>query len=160
MAMTGRPTILFVCADNGGLSLLAEAVAFGAHPGVRAFSAAAGAPGDVDPALLSCLDAAGIPSDGLSAKPAGVFALSGAPRLDAVVVFGDEARRALRHLPFVGLLRVEAWRFSAPGRPGDLSREPDERVRAAAYQRLLPEIGAAIADLEARIAFRLSGAAA
>lgn len=154
MAMTGRPTVLFVCPDNGSLSLLAEAVALDAHPGLRAFSAAALAPGAVDPALVSCLEAARIPADGLSAKPAGLFALSGAPRLDVLVAFGDEARRALRRLPLMGLLRLETWHLPAIGQGGAAA------MRCAAYHRLLPEIGAAIAALEGRIALRLSGAAA
>ncbi|QRG07672.1 hypothetical protein EZH22_04570 [Xanthobacter dioxanivorans] len=154
MAMTGRPTVLFVCPDNGGLSLLAEAVALKEHPELRVFSAAALTPGAVDPALVACLDAAGIPADGLSAKPAGVFALSGAPRLDVLVTFGDEARRALRRLPLLGLLHLETWH------PVAVRHDGAAGWRRAAYRRLLPEIGAAIANLEARIALRLSGAAA
>lgn len=154
MAMTGRPTVLFVCADNGGVSLLAEAVALHFHPQLRPFSAAALTPGAVDPALLSSLEAAAIPADGLSAKPAGVFSLSGAPRLDAVVALGQEAGRALRRQPFIGLLRFETWQL--PGVP----RHMEAQARRAAYGRLVPEIGGAIARLEERIAIRLSGAAA
>lgn len=154
MAMTGRLTVLFVCADNGGVSLAAEAVALHFHPRLRPFSAAALAPGRVDPALLASLTAAHIPADGLSAKPVGVFSLSGAPRLDAVVALGADAGRALRRQAFIGLLRFETWQLP------DVPWGTEEKVRRAAYGRLLPDIGAAIARLEERITGRLSGAAA
>lgn len=152
--MPGRPTVLFLCPDNGALSLLAEAVALHRHPGIRPFSAAAATPGAVDPALLESLVCEDIPADGLSTKPAGVFVLSGAPRLDVVVAFGETARRALKTQPFLGLLRLETWRLA------EVTRSLPVPARRAAYRRLVPDIGAAIHHLEERIAMRLSGAAA
>ncbi|MEP9354302.1 hypothetical protein ABLE93_11965 [Xanthobacter sp. KR7-65] len=150
--MPGRPTVLFLCPDNGALSLLAEAVALHRHPGLRPFSAAASAPGAVDPALIESLGEAGIPADGLSAKPAGVFVLSGAPRLDVVVALGEATRKALRHQPFLGLLRFETWRLA------EVVRSLPAPARRSVYARLLPEIGAAIRRLEDRIAMRRAAA--
>lgn len=154
MSLTGRPTVLFLCPDNGGLSLLAEAAALRNHPLLRPFSAAAAAPGEVDPALVACLTAEGLSAEGLSAKPATLFALSGAPRLDVVVTLGEEARRAARRLPLFGLLRLEAWRLA------EIPPAASKTFRQACYRRLLPEIGAAIARLEERIALSFPGAAA
>jgi len=154
MSMNGRPTVLFLCPDNGGPSLLAEALAFEGHPDLRAFSAAALAPGAVDPALLACLGGAGLRTDGLSPKPAQLFALSGAPRLDAVVALGEDARRALRRLAFIGPVRSETWQIP------EVPRTAPPAQRRAAYDQLLTDLGAALASLERRIAFRLSGVAA
>lgn len=154
MSMTGRPTVLFVCPDNAGVSLMAEALALHAYTDLRPFSAAAAAPGIVDPALIACLEAARIPADGLSAKPAGVFGLSGAPRLDLVVALGGEARRVLRRQPWIGILRIEAWLLPEVPR-GDTQHE-----RRAGYRRLLPQLASAIGYLEERFSLRDAGAAA
>lgn len=152
--MTGRPTVLFVCPDNAGVSLLAEALALHAYKDLRPFSGAAGAPGVVDAALIACLDAARIPADGLSAKPAGVFGLSGAPRLDLVVALGADAGRALRRQPWTGFLRLETWLLP------ELPRSTDPQTRRAGYRTLLPQLAAAIGRLEERFILRDAGAAA
>ncbi|MFG1373120.1 hypothetical protein V5F32_13170 [Xanthobacter oligotrophicus] len=154
MPMTGRPTVLFVCPDNAGTSLMAEAIALHGHRGLRPFSAAALVPGAVDPALIDCLEAARVPADGLSAKPAGVFSLSGAPRLDVVVALGAQAWRALRRQTFIGLLRFEFWQLPEVA-PGE-----GLAARRTAYRTLMPDLDGAIGRLEERIALRMARAAA
>lgn len=157
MAITGRPTVLFVCPDNGGVSLLAEALTLHAYTDLRPFSAAAGVPGPVDPAVLECLAAARIPADGLSAKPAGMFGLAGAPRLDLVVALGAGAGRAVRRQPWVGGPRMEARHVETWALP-EAPPAADQPGRRGFYRTLLPQLAAAIGGLEER--FTLSGAAA
>lgn len=142
--MITRPSILFVCRDNGGLSLMAEALTMHLYARVRAFSAATAIAGPVDPAALDCLIRDGVATDGLSAKPAELFALSGAPRVDAVVALVEDAHRAARRLPWMHLLRLRGWGFE------DVTRLPDPRARAQSYRRLLPELRAAITALVER----------
>lgn len=139
--MIARPSILFICRDNAGLSLMAEALTMHLYARVRAFSAATGAPAPVDPAALDCLQQAGVPTAGLSAKPLEVFALSGAPRVDVMVALVDEAHRSARRLPWTHLLRLQGWGFD------DVSRLAEPSQRARAYHRLLPDLSAAISAL-------------
>jgi len=139
--MISRPSVLFVCRDNAGLSLMAEALTMHLYARVRAFSAATTVAGPVDPAALDCLEREGVAIDGLSSKPVEVFALSGAPRVDAVVALVDEAHRAARRLPWMHLLRLRGWSFE------DISRLPEPQERRRAYRRILPELRAAITAL-------------
>lgn len=142
--MIARPSILFVCRDNAGLSLMAEAVAMHVSARVRAFSAAAGAPAPVDGAALEALHHAHIPADGLSSKPVELFALSGAPRVDLVVTLVDEAHRAARRLPWMHLMRLRTWHFE------DVARQADPQARRVGYRRLLPDLRAAVTALLVR----------
>ncbi|MFG1479861.1 hypothetical protein V5F53_14565 [Xanthobacter sp. V4C-4] len=139
--MIARASILFVCRDNAGLSLMAEALTTHLHAGVRAFSAAMSAPAPVDAAALDCLERCGIAVDGLSAKPVEVFGLSGAPRVDMVVALVDEAHRAARRLPWMHPLRLRGWGFE------DVSRVSDAQQRRRAYRCLLPLLREAVATL-------------
>ncbi|MFH3481123.1 arsenate-mycothiol transferase ArsC [Xanthobacter variabilis] len=139
--MITRPSILFVCRDNAGLSLMAEALTMHLYARVRAFSAATAMAGPVDPVALECLEREGIATDGLSAKPAELFALSGAPRVDLAVALVEDAHRAARRLPWMHLLRLRGWGFE------DITRVPDLKERARGYRRLLPELRAAITAL-------------
>ncbi|WP_234051370.1 MULTISPECIES: low molecular weight phosphatase family protein [unclassified Xanthobacter] len=139
--MITRPSILFVCRDNAGLSLMAEALTMHLYARVRAFSAATAMTGPVDPVALECLEREGIATDGLSAKPAELFALSGAPRVDLAVALVEDAHRAARRLPWMHLLRLRGWGFE------DITRVPDLKERARGYRRLLPELRAAITAL-------------
>lgn len=153
MSLNGRPSILFVCRDNAGLSLLAEAVSINTHGHVRAFSAAADTTAPVDIAVLECLHAARVPADGLSSKPVELFGFSGAPRIDLVVAMVEEAHHTVQRLPWQGLVRLKSWALE------DISRLMDVHQRRLAYRRLLPRLRAAIgalveeeADLLARAA--------
>lgn len=139
--MIARPSILFVCRDNAGLSLMAEALTMHLYARVRAFSAATAAPAPVDPALLECLEQDGVATAGLCAKPLEVFALTGAPRVDVMVALVDEAHRAARRLPWTHLLALRGWGFE------DVSRLGEPAKRVAAYRRLLPRLRGAITDL-------------
>ena len=145
MALSGHASILFVCRDNSGLSLLAEAVAMNAQIGspgrLRAFSAAASGTAPVDIAALECLHAARIPADGLSSKPVELFGFSGAPRIDLVVSMVEEAHHALQRLPWHGLVRLKSWALD------DVSRLTDTHQRRLAYRTLLPRLKAAIRAL-------------
>lgn len=140
-AMIAKPSILFVCRDNSGLSLIAEAVTISADNRVRAFSAAAQGTAPVDIAALECLHAAGIAADGLSSKPVELFSLSGAPRVDLVVAMVDEAHKALRRLPWTHLLRLQGWGME------DVSRLNDPHQRRLAYRRVLPRVQHAVKAL-------------
>lgn len=142
--MISRPSVLFVCRDNAGLSLMAEALTMHLYAHVRAFSAATAAVAPVDPAMLECLEQKGVAADGLSSKPVELFALSGAPRVDAVVALVDDAHRAARRLPWMHLLRLRGWGFE------DVSRLPEAPARRRAYHRLLPELRSAITALVER----------
>lgn len=140
MSFPGRPSILFVCRNNAGLSLMAEAIAISAAgtARARAFSAAAAATAPVDMVALECLAEARLPADGLSSKPMELFGFSGAPRIDLVVAMVEDAHHALQRLRWQGLVRLKAWAFD------DVSRLGDARQRRDAYRRLLPRLRAAV----------------
>ncbi|MEP9349576.1 hypothetical protein [Xanthobacter sp. KR7-225] len=138
MTLTGRPSILFVCRDNSGLSLMAEAIAIAAHSHVRAFSAAVAETAPVDIAAVECLHYARIPADGLSSKPVELFGFSGAPRVDVVVAMVDEAHQALGRLAWHQIARMERWTFD------DVSCLRDVNQRRISYRRLLPRLKAAV----------------
>jgi len=142
--MIARPSVLFVCRDNAGLSLLAEAVTMHFYPHVRAFSGATAAPASVDPAALACLEEAGIASSGLGSKPVEVFGLSGAPRVDVMVALVEEAHRAARRRPWTHPLRLRGWGFD------DVTTLRDPSERLAAYRRLLPDLREAVTALVER----------
>ncbi|MDQ0506398.1 arsenate-mycothiol transferase ArsC [Xanthobacter agilis] len=142
--MITRPSILFVCRDNAGLSLMAEALTMHIYARVRAFSAATALAGPVDGAALDCLERDGVAIDGLSSKPVELFGLSGAPRVDAVVALVPDAHRAARRLPWMHLLRLRGWGFE------DVARLPDPQERRRAYRRMMPELRAAICALVER----------
>ncbi len=154
MSMIARPSILFVCPDNAGLSLMAEAIAIHAHPGVRAFSAGVRSVGQVDIAAMECLHLEQIPADGLSSKPLELFGLTGAPRVDVAVALVDGAHLALRHLMVGRLVRLERWGLD------DVSRHRDMHSRRIAYREVLPSLKAAVAALVGAEAGPLATAAA
>ncbi|WP_127091755.1 hypothetical protein [Aquabacter cavernae] len=142
-----RAAILFACRDNGGLSLLAEALAHGRTPHLRAFSAGV-QPGPVDLAAVECLHSARIPVDGLSAKPLEVFSLPGAPRIDVVVslVEGIEAEME-SFARRVRCIAHQRWRLD------DAAALADPHARRLAYRRLLPNLVSAISELGRTHAF-------
>lgn len=146
MTLAGRPSILFLCRDNSGLSLMAEAIAIARHGPVRAFSAAVAETAPVDLAAVESLHQAGIPADGLSSKPAELFGLTGAPRIDVVVAMVDEAHQALVRLAWNRAARVEHWTFD------DVSRLGNVHGRRLAYRRLLPRLKAAVRAVADRAA--------
>ncbi|MBA4790578.1 MAG: hypothetical protein H2042_12845 [Rhizobiales bacterium] len=136
-----RSAVLFACRDNGGLSLLAEALAHGRTPHLRAFSAGL-RPGVVDLAAVECLHAARVPADGLSAKPLEVFSQPGAPRIDVVIslVEGVEAE-------IEGFARRVRCAVHQRWRIDDTAVLLDPHERRLAYRRLLPRLVAAISEL-------------
>ncbi|TCT00556.1 hypothetical protein [Aquabacter spiritensis] len=137
-------SVLFACRDNGGLSLLAEAIANARAQGLRAFSAGV-APGAVDLAAVECLHAARVPADGLSAKPLDLFSLTGAPRIHLVVSLVPCADRAARSFAArTGGVSHQSWNFE------DVSAIDDIHARRLAYRRLQPDLSAAIGDLTRR----------
>lgn len=135
-------SVLFTCRDNGGLSLMAEAIANHLQRDVRAFSASADCcSGPVDPAAVECLHSARIPADGLSAKPLEVFALPGAPRIDAIVAMVDATHGQANRFASRCGAQLHLWRFE------DVRDLEDVHSRRLIYRRLLPELKAAIAGL-------------
>lgn len=142
--MISRPSILFLCRDNAGLSLMAEALTMHLYARVRAFSAATGFVAPADLAALETLEREGVATNGLLSKPVELFALDGAPRVDAVVALVDDAHRAARRLPWLHILRLRGWSFE------DVSRLPDLQARRRAYRSLMPELRGAIHALVER----------
>lgn len=153
MSMIARPSILFVCPDNAGLSLMAEAIAIHCHPGVRAFSAGMRASGQVDIAAMECLHLERIPADGLSSKPLELFGLTGAPRIDVAVALVEGVHQAVRHLLVGRLVRLVRWGME------DVSRHGDVHHRRRAYRDILPALKVAIEALVAEEAGRCATAA-
>lgn len=138
-----RPSILFACRDNSGVSLLAEAIAHQTHHQLRAFSAGIHGSGAVDDALVECLESEGIPADGLSSKPMEVFGFSGAPRIDLVVALVAVARERIERLSGVARIPVETWSFADP------TAVADPRRRRHLYRMMMPRLRAAISGLAA-----------
>ncbi|MFG1465438.1 hypothetical protein V5F77_21375 [Xanthobacter sp. DSM 24535] len=145
MALAPKPSILFVCRDNAGLSLLAEAISNHTQPHLRAFSAGLMLQARVDLAAVECLHAEGVPADGLSCKPIEVFTLPGAPHIDAVVSLVQGARASVE----CSALRPSA-RHHHHWQMEDVSDLGDIHERRLAYRRLLPDLRAAIGVLGAR----------
>ncbi len=143
--MIGKPSILFLCRDNSGISLMAEAIAMHfqnrLHKHVRAFSAAVGPTAPVDMVALECLHEAGLPADGLSSKPIELFALSGAPRVDVVVPLQADVHHAVAAMPWLHVLPVRVRVFE------DIARMADSHERRQAYRRLLPALRQAVLDI-------------
>ncbi len=142
-SISQRPSILFACRDNSGLSLVAEAIVNHAHKQVRAFSAGIHGSTMVDAAAVGCLDAEGIPADGLSSKPLELFGFSGAPRIDLVISMVGDARERIQRLTGAARLPVETWTFEDP------AAVTDPRHRRQAYRLLVPRLRAGIAALVA-----------
>ena len=155
--LPGRLSIVFTCRDNGGLSLLAEALANHGQPHLRAFSGSIERVGAVDIAAVECLHGARVPADGLSAKPLELFA----PRRSAAhpcggghggggAWRGQPLRRPLRRAAASVAVRggPRIWRTPMPGawpiaaccRPcappsanclSPCRRRPDPKIRTA-----------------------------
>ncbi|WP_334176053.1 hypothetical protein [Pseudoxanthobacter sp.] len=106
-------SVLFVCARNAGLSIMAEAyLNHLALPGVMAFSAGLDPAERVDPRALTALSAAGIETDRLEPKPVELFTFEHAPRPDVVVELGSGplGTAPLWHHP----ARRLSWRMGDP----------------------------------------------
>lgn len=144
MALAPKPSILFVCRDNAGLSLLAEAISNHTQPHLRAFSAGLSPHASVDMAAVECLHAEGVPADGLSCKPLEVFTLPGAPHIDAVISLVPSA-----HVSVASSALRPQHRLHHRWQMEDVSRLGDMHERRLAYRRLLPELRAAIGALGA-----------
>ena len=156
--MIAKPSILFLCRDNSGISLIAEAIAMHLqnrlHTHVRAFSAAVGPTAPVDAVALECLHEAGLPADGLSSKPIELFALSGAPRVDVVVPLQADVHHAVAAMPWLHLLPRRVRVFD------DIARMTDAHQRRQAYRRLLPVLREVVLDIMERESPRAARAAA
>ncbi|MGU3495358.1 low molecular weight phosphatase family protein [Xanthobacteraceae bacterium A53D] len=139
-----RPSILFACRDNSGLSLLAEAIVNQTHSQIRAFSAGIQGSGDVDSALVDCLELEGIPADGLSSKPMELFGFTGAPRIDLVISLVADAREKIDRLAGVARLPLETWTLGS-GALQDPSDVADPRLRRHLYRLLVPRLREGIA---------------
>ncbi len=156
--MIRKPSILFLCRDNSGISLMAEALSIHLHnrlhKHVRAFSAAVGPTAPVDVAALDCLQEAGVPADGLSSKPLELFALSGAPRVDVVVPLQADVHHAVAALPWLHLMPMRVRVFE------DIAQLKDMQARRTAYRSLLPALRQVVLDIMEMEAPGMMGAAA
>lgn len=87
-------TVLFVCEDNAGLSLMAEACLNATAPeSLRAFSAGPNPAGEIHRGLKAVLCEAGFETAGLEPKSWDFFALPHAPAPDVIVYMTDAARK-------------------------------------------------------------------
>jgi len=84
--------VLFLCTGNSARSILGEAVINHlAADRFRGYSAGSTPKGAVHPLTLETLEAAGIPTEGLSSKSWETFATPDAPRMDFVFTVCDSA---------------------------------------------------------------------
>jgi len=144
------PTVLFVCADNAGVSPMAEAYLNAvAADRVRAFSAGV-EPGErVHAHAIRALAAAGLPTDGLAPKALELFAMPQAPVPDIVVALTPAA-----------LGGPEPRWLRPPRRLAWLLPEPDLARGPAAFARLLASLTRRIDRALADGAFSPAAAAA
>ena len=92
--MQGRYNVLFLCTGNSARSIMAEAILnFKGRPNFTAYSAGSHPSGTVRPEAVRQLEAAHIPTQGLSSKPWEEFSAPGAPRLDFVITVCDNAAK-------------------------------------------------------------------
>ncbi|SHO62382.1 Protein-tyrosine-phosphatase [Pseudoxanthobacter soli DSM 19599] len=134
-----RVSVLFVCARNAGLSIMAEA--YLNHlglPGFRAFSAGVEPADTVHPRALETLAGAGLSTERLEPKPLELFAFDLAPEPDVVVALG----------PKVLGVAEPAWR-SPPRRLAWLIEDPlgkgGRRAFAEAYDAVRRRVDHALA---------------
>lgn len=148
LTATGRPshTVLFVCEDNARRSLIAEALFRDiAGPHLRTFSAGLAPADHADTFALSALAIAGLGPEGLWPKHWDGFREPGRPRIDTVVMFGEDvAARMPRTLPGRPVYRT--WRIiderGSVGRHGGVWRD---------MQRLRPMVAELVTELHAKI---------
>ncbi|NRG16497.1 low molecular weight phosphatase family protein [Rhizobiales bacterium] len=120
-------TILFVCEDNAGLSLMAEACLNATAPeGLRAFSAGPRPAPEMRRGLKAALCEAGFDTAGLEPKSWELFALPHAPAPD-VVVFMTEASRGFSPPRWQNEPRELHWTLTKP----DLSSHAQFHLRKA-----------------------------
>ncbi|MXN66774.1 low molecular weight phosphatase family protein [Stappia sp. GBMRC 2046] len=107
-------TVLFVCEDNAGLSLMAEACLNATAPeGMRAFSAGPKPQREMRRGLKAVLCEAGLEASGLEPKSWDFFALPHAPVPD-VLVFMTQAARRFRPPQWPSAPRELRWSLEEP----------------------------------------------
>jgi arsenate reductase len=90
--MKGRYNVLFLCTGNSARSIMAEAIMnLKGRPNFTAYSAGSHPSGTVRPEAIRQLQAAHLPTNGLSSKSWDEFATRGAPQLDFVFTVCDNA---------------------------------------------------------------------
>lgn len=130
-------TVLFVCARNAGLSIMAEAyLNHLALPDLRAFSAGLEPAETVHPGALRALAQAGLALEALAPKAMELFALPQAPQPDVVVALGPEALGG-REPRWARPPRRLGWPIGDPAsRPGPVSVSVFSEAFAALRERI------------------------
>ena len=92
--MPTRYNVLFLCTGNSARSIMAEAIMKKkGFPNFKAYSAGSYPKGEVHPAALKQIDAAGLPMTGLYSKIWNDFAKPTAPKMDFVITVCDNAAK-------------------------------------------------------------------
>jgi len=90
-------TVLFMCVVNATRTIMAEALLNHLGGGrFRAFSAGEYASGAVHPLTLECLEAHGIPIQGLHSKTWSRYVGLGAPQIDFIITVCDDSKEDMR----------------------------------------------------------------
>ena len=138
--------MLFVCTGNSARSILAEAMLNQLGKGrFRAYSAGSHPVGKVNPFAIELLEAANLPTAGLSSKGWDEFARPGAPPMDLVITVCDNAAGETCPL-WPGKPRTEHWGLADPA--AGQGSDDDKR---AAFRETAQALKARIATLMSRI---------
>jgi hypothetical protein len=146
-------SVLFVGAEGVGLGMLAEALALdcarnaaGPMP-LRIYSATTSDAANSDPVMLRAMQRLKLDTSGLSLKPLALYAFTGAPRIDHVVLLGAKLPTATKLALGEGV-DVRHWDITPPAAT-DKGDAPGARYLD--FLRLAEELRGPVKDLVAEL---------